>query len=87
MIAAGRWARTTDVFCCTEPPRKDPKSAFVVVAAVVSAPFSSQINPLLVLSLAKEEGWPWRADVCCRIDTAPQGLNTLLPFVNVKVFE
>ena len=35
-----------NVFCCTEPPRKDPKSAFVVVAAVVSAQFSSQINPL-----------------------------------------
>ena len=40
-----------DVFCCTEPPRKDPKSAFAVVAAVnhynivvKAAPFSSQIR-------------------------------------------
>ena len=40
-----------DVFCCTEPPRKDAKSAFAVVAAVnhynivvKAAPFSSQIR-------------------------------------------
>ena len=31
-----------NVFCCTEPPRIDPKSAFVVVTAVRSAPFCSQ---------------------------------------------
>ena len=30
-----------NVSCCTEPPRKDPKSAFVVVK---SAPFSSHIR-------------------------------------------
>jgi hypothetical protein len=33
-----------DVFCCTEPPRKDPKSAFAVVAAVCTAPFSGHIR-------------------------------------------
>ena len=41
-----------NVFCCTEPPRKDPKSAFVVVTAV----------NLLHLVATSVKIWPWRVD-------------------------
>ena len=47
-----------DVFCCTEPPRKDPKSAFAVVATEeeLSGRIRTLLRPELVVPYEMVEG-------------------------------
>ena len=83
-----------NVFCCTEPPRKDPKSAFVVVAAVESAPNKFKRNLrsdgrnrwILVLCGRERSSWSrWNAHFFVQSSTTYS--TDLLWIIILKVIE